>query len=164
MHAWDWQLNDTFLLFFCSNVLKNFTTKILKFSDKKSDIFFLYFCSKHSLWVVLQLLKWVMMGSKLYRFVFVTAYLEVKIWSLPKHENLTTDKKYCGKEEKLLLKEQFLLFSTIFSNTSLTSRVPIAYIFVKCGCANNFFPQFCKSDMSRYGYLEVFQRVPWNSR
>ena len=27
-----------------------------------------------------------------------------------------------------------------------------------------FSPQFCKSDMSRYGYLEVFQRVPWTSR
>ena len=26
-----------------------------------------------------------------------------------------------------------------------------------------FFPEFCKSDMLRYGYLEVFQRVPWNS-
>ena len=23
-----------------------------------------------------------------------------------------------------------------------------------------YFPQFCKSDMSKYGYLEVFQRVP----
>ena len=32
----------------------------------------------------------------------------MKIWSLPKHENLTTCKKYCGKEE------QFLLFSTMF--------------------------------------------------
>ena len=30
---------------------------------------------------------------------------------------------------------------------------------VKVGCSN-IFPQFCKSDMSRYGYLEVFQRVP----
>ena len=37
----------------------------------------------------------------------------MKIWSLPKHENLTTGKKYCGKVEKL--QEQFLLFSTIFS-------------------------------------------------
>ena len=27
-----------------------------------------------------------------------------------------------------------------------------------------FFPQFWKSYMSRYGYLEEFQRVPWNSR
>ena len=27
-----------------------------------------------------------------------------------------------------------------------------------------YFPQFCKSDMSKYGYLEVFQRVPSNSR
>ena len=26
---------------------------------------------------------------------------------------------------------------------------------------NLFFFQFCKSDMSRYGYLELFQRVPW---
>ena len=23
-----------------------------------------------------------------------------------------------------------------------------------------YFPQFCKSDMSKYGYLEVFQRIP----
>ena len=27
-----------------------------------------------------------------------------------------------------------------------------------------YFPQFCKSDMSKYGYLEVFQRVPSISR
>ena len=40
----------------------------------------------------------------------ITAYLEVKMLSLLKHENLTTGKKYCGKEEKLVL-----LFSTIFS-------------------------------------------------
>ena len=27
-----------------------------------------------------------------------------------------------------------------------------------------YFPQFCKSDMSKYGYREVFQRVPSISR
>ena len=27
-----------------------------------------------------------------------------------------------------------------------------------------YFPQFCKFDMSKYGYLEVFQRVPSTSR
>ena len=27
-----------------------------------------------------------------------------------------------------------------------------------------YFPQFCTSDMSKYGYLEVFQRVPTTSR
>ena len=27
-----------------------------------------------------------------------------------------------------------------------------------------YFPQFCKSNMSKYGYLEVFQRVPTTSR
>ena len=36
--------------------------------------------------------------------------------------------------------------------------------FVKGGCSINCFPQFCKSDMSKYGYPEVFHRVPWISR
>ena len=27
-----------------------------------------------------------------------------------------------------------------------------------------YFPQLCESDMSKYGYLEVFQRVPSTSR
>ena len=63
----------------------------------------------------------------------ITAYLEVKIWSLLKHENQNQVTKYCGKEEKLLRgKEEklflrkncsvekrrkllFLLFSTVFS-------------------------------------------------
>ena len=52
----------------------------------------------------------------------ITAYLEVKIWSLPKHENLTTGNKYCGKEEKLLLRSNFSSFRNIF-NISVTSRV-----------------------------------------
>ena len=56
----------------------------------------------------------------------ITAYFEVKIWSLPKHENLTTGKKYSGKEEKLLL------FSTIFQYIS-NFKSPIVHIFVKCG-------------------------------
>ena len=31
--------------------------------------------------------------------------------------------------------------------------------FVKFGSESCIFPQFCKSDMSKYGYLEVFQRI-----
>ena len=27
-----------------------------------------------------------------------------------------------------------------------------------------YFPQFCTSDISKYGYLEAFQRVPSTSR
>ena len=52
----------------------------------------------------------------------ITAYLKVKIWSLPKHENLTTGKKYCGKEEKLLLRSNFSSFPQYFQYT-LTLRV-----------------------------------------
>ena len=37
--------------------------------------------------------------------------------------------------------------------------------FVNFGCSNCFFfPQYYKSDMSKYGYLEVFKRVPSISR
>ena len=66
----------------------------------------------------------------------ITTYLEVKIWSLPKHENLTTGKKYCGKEEKLLLRSSFSSFPQYFQ---YISKSPITYIFVKCGCSNYFF-------------------------
>ena len=48
----------------------------------------------------------------------ITAYLEVKILSLPRHENLTTSKKYYGKEAISSL------FHNIF-NISLTSRVQL---------------------------------------
>ena len=44
----------------------------------------------------------------------ITAYLEVKILSLPKHENLTKGEKYCGKEEKLLLRSNFSSFPQYF--------------------------------------------------
>ena len=54
----------------------------------------------------------------------ITAYLEVKIWSLPKHENLQQVKKILWKRGEIAPKEQFLLFSTIFS-IYLTSRVQL---------------------------------------
>ena len=62
----------------------------------------------------------------------ITAYLEVKIWSLPKHEDLTTGKKYCGKEEKLLLRSNFSSFPQYFQYIS-NFRSQITHIFVKCG-------------------------------
>ena len=65
---------------------------------------------------------------------------------------LTTGNKILWKRGKVAPKEQFLLFSTIFS-IYLEPRSQITYAFVKCGCSLYFFPRFCKSDMSRYGYL-----------
>ena len=62
----------------------------------------------------------------------ITAYLEVKIWSLPIHENLTTDGKYCRKEEKLLLRSNFSSFPQYFQYIS-NFKSPITYQFVKCG-------------------------------
>ena len=44
----------------------------------------------------------------------IITYLEVKIWSLFKHENLTTSNKILWKRGEITPKEQFLLFSTIF--------------------------------------------------
>ena len=56
----------------------------------------------------------------------ITAYLEVKIWSLPKRELLTPGKKILWKRGEIAPKEQFLHFSTIFLiHISLTSRVQL---------------------------------------
>ena len=68
------------------------------------------------------------------------AYLEkplfsVKILSLPKHENQV--KKYCGKEEKLILRSIFSSFPQYVRYIS-NVKSPITYIFVKCGCSNYF--------------------------
>ena len=62
----------------------------------------------------------------------ITAYLKVKIWSLPNHENLTTCKTYCGKEEKLLLRSNFSSFPQYFQKIS-NFKSPFTHIFVKCG-------------------------------
>ena len=43
------------------------------------------------------------------------AYLEANIWSLLKHENLTTGNKILWKRGEIAPKEQFLLFSALFS-------------------------------------------------
>ena len=45
----------------------------------------------------------------------IITYPEVKILSLLKHENLATGKKYCWKEEKLLLRSNFSSFQHFFS-------------------------------------------------
>ena len=45
----------------------------------------------------------------------ITAYLDVKIWSLFKHGNLRTGGKILWKRGNIAPKEQFFLFSTIFS-------------------------------------------------
>ena len=45
----------------------------------------------------------------------ITAYLKVKIWFLFKHENLTIGNKILWKSGETAPKEQFLLFSSIFS-------------------------------------------------
>ena len=55
----------------------------------------------------------------------ITAYLEVKIWSLPKHENLTTGKKILWKRGEIAPKGAISpLFHNIF-NISITSRVQL---------------------------------------
>ena len=56
------------------------------------------------------------------------------------------------------------LFHIILYIYIFNFRSQITHSFVKCDCSIYCFPHSLKSDMSRYGYLEVFQRVPWNSR
>ena len=102
---------------------------------------------------------------RLYR---ITAYLDgVKIWFLVSHGNLTTDNKILWKRGDIA-QGHFLPFSTgaispLFHNIfyiSLPIRVKI-HIHLLNVIFRFIFSRFCKSDTSRYGYLKLFQRVPW---
>ena len=62
------------------------------------------------------------------------------------------------KRREIAPKEQFLLFSTLFYIYISNFRSQITYSFVKCGCSIYCFPHSLNSDISRYGYLEVFSK------
>ena len=59
-------------------------------------------------------------------------------------------------------KDYFVLVFLLYQIINFRSQ--ITYSFVKYGCSIYCFPHSFNSDMSKYGYLEVFQWVPWNSR
>ena len=61
------------------------------------------------------------------RLFQITAYLEVKIWSLFKHETMTTGNKIMWKRGEIAPKEQFLLFSTLFNIYISNFRSQITY-------------------------------------
>ena len=84
----------------------------------------------------------------------ITAYLEVEIWSLPKHENLITGKKILWKRGEIAPKSNFSSFPQYFQYIS-NFKSPITHIFVKCGCSNYFFLNsanlICRgTDISKY--------------
>ena len=97
----------------------------------------------------------------------LTAYLEEKIWSFVQRRNLTSDNKILWIRREIALlrsnfSEQFLPFSTIFSVYIFKES---NYIFIcEIWLFYLYFPPFCKSDMSKYGFLKVFQRVRSTSR
>ena len=70
---------------------------------------------------------------------------------------MTTGNKIMWKRGEIAPKEQFLLFSTLFNIYISNFRSQITYSFLKSGCSIHCFPHSLNSDMSRYGYLEVFQ-------
>ena len=88
----------------------------------------------------------------------ITAYLELKIFSVFKQEALQQVTKYCGKEEK------FGAILPLFHNIFRIHLISGVKLHIDLWNVVYFFPQFCESDMSRYWYLEVFQIVPWTSR
>ena len=95
----------------------------------------------------------------------ITDYLEVKlvpVFTLKsdnRYQNIVEKKRHCPSGAITPL------FYNIF-NISLTPGVKLHnkyYSVLKCGCLIYCFPQFCKCDMSRYGYLEV-SRSTWYCR
>ena len=95
------------------------------------------------------------------------AYIELPLISKWKsgpyfnHETMATGNKIMWKRGEIAPKEQFLLFSTLFYRIYISNfRSQITYSFVKCGCSIYCFTHSLNSDMSRHGYLKVFQWVP----
>ena len=56
----------------------------------------------------------------------------------------------------MLLRSNFSSFPHYFIYYISNFRSQITYSFIKCGCSIYCFPHSLNSDMSRYGYLEVF--------
>ena len=78
----------------------------------------------------------------------ITAYLEVKIWSLPKDENLATGNKILWKRSNFSSFPQYFQYISNFKSR-------ITYTFVKCGCSIYFFFNsailICRgTDISKY--------------
>ena len=63
----------------------------------------------------------------------------------------------------MLLRSNFCPFPQYFQYIFLTRGSNYMFI-CEIWLFHWYFPQFCISDMSKYGYLEVFQRVPSTSR
>ena len=57
---------------------------------------------------------------------------QIKNWSLPKHENLTTSNKILWKRGEISSFPQYFQYISNFKR-------PITYTFVKCGCSIKFF-------------------------
>ena len=72
----------------------------------------------------------------------ITAYLEVKIWSLPKDENLATGNKILWKRSNFSSFPQYFQYISNFKSR-------ITYTFVKCGCSIYF------SSILQFWYVEV---------
>ena len=80
----------------------------------------------------------------------------VPVWELATCCDVTEGTDWCGLVPVV---REFLDMhkkNQYISNFNSPITCTYACIFVKCSCSNYFFPQICKSDMSRYGYLEVF--------
>ena len=94
----------------------------------------------------------------------ITAYLEVKIWSMLKHENLTTGNNILWKRGEITHKEQFLLFSTIFSQYfqyifDLTSQITYIFANVVVHFFLNSANLICRGkDISKYFRASIVVR------
>ena len=76
----------------------------------------------------------------------MTAYLEVKILSLAKHQNLTTGKKNTVEKRRNCSSGAISPFYNIF-NRSLNSRVQLRINLLNV-VVGIIFPHFCKSDVT----------------
>ena len=112
-------------------------------------------------WIILKLhvCRYIRLSLSRLRLSRITAYLEMKFWSLFKHENLLTGNKILLWKREGAIPPFFPQYFQYISNF----RSQIIYSFVKCGCLINFYLNSanltCRgTDISKYF------RGPWTSR
>ena len=88
---------------------------------------------------------------RLFRLFRITAYLELKILSLPKHENLRTGNKILRKRGEIAPKSSFPLYFQHISNF----KSPITYNMLNV-VVRFIFSSILKILYVEVGYLEVF--------
>ena len=102
--------------------------------------------------------------SKIVTLTHIYSWLSLSRTRLSRSENLVPvlTQRSTNRQQNIVEKRRNFSSFPHYFQYIFNLGVKLHIHSVKGGCSINCFPQFRNSDMSKYGYLEVFQSVPWS--